>query len=133
MNNSPRSRAPRVLIPNNEPALVEFGRNQIIGTLCKLSTTGGSIRLREPIARGTLADITVRTHKGRVHTAIEFLRPINGAQPFRFVALDPPTHRRLDEVLTKMRRDGHGEDKGALQPLIGFGKRAASALWSKLP
>lgn len=133
MTTSPRTRAPRVLIPNNEPALVEFSGNQIIGTLCKLSTTGGSIRLREAIPRGTLADLTVRTRAGRVHTAIEFLRPMHGTQPFRFVAIDPPTHRRLDDVLTQMRKEGHGEDKGALQPLLGLGKRAMSAVWSKLP
>jgi hypothetical protein len=128
---TPRSRAPRVLVPNNEPALVEFSGNQIIGTLCKLSTTGGSIRLRQAIPRGTLADITVRTCAGRVHTAIEFLRPMAGAQPFRFVALDPSMYRRLNEVLTKMRKEGHGE--GTLQPLLGLGKRAMSAVWSKLP
>ncbi len=130
---TPLIRAPRVVIPNNEPALIEFSGNQIIGTLCKLSTTGGSIRLRQPIKRGTLADITLRTNRGRVHTAIEFLTPMLGTQPFRFVALDPPTGRRLSEVLSQMRKQGHGEEKGALQPLIGLGKRAMSAVWSKLP
>jgi hypothetical protein len=126
-------RAPRVYVPNQERAVVAVGSKQIIGVLCKLSVTGGSIRLSKRVAEGTFADITLTTTSGKVTGAIEFLRTgvdgVADAQAFRFIHIEPSDRSRLDDVLAEMRKQGYGEDQSSpLQPFANIARRTLGAL-----
>ncbi len=105
-------RAPRVTVPNNEPAKVEIGPQQLVGTLGKLSSTGGTIRLPKRFDPGTMADLTLKTNAGKVSAAIEFLVPLDGfpqSQAFRFVQMEVADSNRLEKALSRLRNQGHGE------------------------
>lgn len=106
-------RAPRVLIPNKEPAIVAFGTQRAAGVLCKLSATGGTIRFPRKVPKGTVAELTLKTTSGTITTAIELLAQAdNGAPPaqaFRFIHMPPAEARHLENTLDEMRKQGHGE------------------------
>jgi hypothetical protein len=108
-------RAPRVLVPNKEPAIVAFGAQRTAGVLCKLSATGGTIRLPRRAPRGTVAELTLRTTSGTITAAIELLAVAdNGvppAQAFRFIHMPLAEARCLENTLDAMRKQGHGEKK----------------------
>jgi hypothetical protein len=107
------SRSPRVSVPNQERVIITIGSSRTVGTLCRLSATGGAIRLAKPYSRGTYADLTVNTTRGKVTAALEFLstRVVGhpDAQSFRFVHMEPADRRRLEHVLKQMRAQGFGE------------------------
>ncbi len=116
MHRSPKlngkRRAPRVSVPQNEPAKVEIGPQQFVGTLGKLSVTGGTIRLPRRFDSGTMADITLKTNAGKVSAAIEFLAPLEGfpqSQAFRFVQMEVADFNRLEKALAALRNQGYGE------------------------
>ncbi len=103
---------PRVSVPNNEQAKVEIGPQQLVGTLGKLSSTGGTIRLSKRYDPGIMADLTLKTNAGKVSAAIEFLSPLAGAsqfQAFRFVQMEVADSNRLEKALSALRNQGHGE------------------------
>lgn len=106
-------RAPRVNVPNKEQAVVAFGAQRMLGVLCKLSVTGGSLRLSRPIPKGTVADLTIRATSGPITSAVEFLGPADrGALPpqaFRFIHMGPAESRRLENALDEIRKQGFGE------------------------
>ena len=111
--NSPR--APRIRIPNKECVVVAIGSQELAGVLCKLSITGGSLRLNRGISRGTVAELTVKATSGRISSAIEFLGPADRgtppAQAFRFIQMGLPESRRLEAALEAMRKQGFGEKR----------------------
>jgi len=106
-------RAPRVIVPNKERALVALGAQQMTGILCKLSATGGTVRLGRPVAKGTIADLTLVAVSGRISSAVEFLGPADRgtppAQAFRFIYMGPAECRRLENALLEIRKQGFGE------------------------
>jgi hypothetical protein len=106
-------RAPRVRIPNKERAIVALGSQEMVGVLCKLSITGGSLRLSTRPAKGTVAELTLKATSGRITCAIEFLGPADKAVPpaqaFRFIHMGIPESRRLENALEEMRKQGFGE------------------------
>ena|SRR5690242_16500877 len=106
-------RAPRVNVPNKEQAIVALGAQRMVGVLCKLSTTGGSLRLPKPLSKGQIADLTIRATSGPITSAVQFLGPADrGALPpqaFRFIHMGPAECRRLENALEEIRRQGFGE------------------------
>ena len=107
-------RAPRVNVPSRERALVDIGGREFTAELCKLSVTGGSLRIKA-IPEGRLAGITLETTNGRIESAIQFLKPDEGGrQGFRFVQLDAMTRYRLQDALGEMRRQGLGEGSSSV-------------------
>ena len=106
--------------------------SRFVGTLCKLSMTGGAMRLKGTVRHGTLADISLKTESGQVTSAIQFLHPARGLQAFRFLQLHGENQRRLQTTLHAMRRAGHGEEKGVFAPILGFAQRAVDAVKSKI-
>ena len=126
-------RASQVDVPNQERVVVAVGSKQMIGVLCTLSDTGGSIRLSKSVDEGTFADITLTTTTGKVTGAIEFLRTgvdgVADAHAFRFIHLEPSDCSRLENVLAEMRKQGYGEDRSSpLQPFTNIARRAFGAL-----
>ncbi len=102
-------RAPRCLVPNNERAQISIGPRRFPGILRVLSLTGGRMRLPEPVAPGTFADIRMSTVSGPFTAAIEFLEVDRAnAQGFRFVHVEPTDQRRLEDTLETMRAQGFG-------------------------
>lgn len=107
-----RTRAPRVSVPNNEQALVSIEGEQLRGTLCLVSLTGGTIRLAKEMASGAFADIGIKTVTGNVSAAIQFLDKTGGnTQAFRFVSMGTTARKRLHEALKAMQERGLGIEK----------------------
>ena len=108
-------RAPRVIVPNKEPVIVAFGAQRAAGLLCKLSATGGTLRLAKRVPRGTVAELTLKSTSGSITSAIEFLAIADKgnppAQAFRFIHMPPAESRRLENTLDNMRKQGYGEKK----------------------
>lgn len=132
------SRAPRVSVPNRERVKITVGMESVvIGTMCKLSTTGGSICLSKFFPEGLLAEITLETMSGRVRTPIQFLRSgvdgVPNAQAFSFVHMDRADRTRLAVIIDGLRAEGFGESGHAvIQPLRAAARRALAALQSKM-
>ncbi len=132
-----RSRAPRVRVPNGEQVVVSVESKPRVAILCKLSATGGSMRVARSFAPGTLGEITVKTASGKITAAIELLRAgVEGGAPtqaFRFLHMEPGDLRRLQEALEQMRQHGHGEKQGgALRPLLDLTQRSLSIAKKKM-
>ena len=131
------TRAPRVHVPNKERAVVALGTQEIVsGILCKLSTTGGSMRLSKTLSRGTVADLTLLATSGRITSAVEFLGPADKgtppAQAFRFIHMGINETRRLETVLEQMRKQGHGEKRSwKYHPIARVAMRTLSSLSGK--
>ena len=120
-----RTRAPRVIVPNNEQAVITINADQFRGTLCLLSRNGGTIRLARQFAAGTLAHIEIITISGKCVASIQLLRMARGnAQAFRFVQIGPIAQSRLEDALSKMRAQGLGISKpNALNDFVDFARR----------
>ncbi len=127
-----KRRAPRVSVPNNEPAKVDIGAQQFVGTLGKLSATGGTIRLAKRFDPGTMADLTLKTNAGRVSAAVQFLTQFEGVPPsqaFRFVQMGAADGNRLERALLKLRNQGFGEKQSwDLGMLLRTARRTFAAL-----
>ena len=129
-------RAPRVNVPNKEQAIVSFGARHMVGVLCKLSTTGGSLRLPKPMAKGTVADITIKSTSGPITSAVEFLGSADrGALPpqaFRFIHMGPAECRRLENALEEIRKQGFGEKQDwRFHPLTRSALRTVKSITRK--
>jgi hypothetical protein len=76
---------------------------QTRGLLQVASTTGGSVRLLQPLNPGTLADVSLHTKAGTVNALVEFLQPRRQgtfvAQAFRFLAFDDDDYDRFGLAL----------------------------------
>jgi PilZ domain len=127
-----KRRAPRISVPNNEPAKVEIGPQQFVVTLGKLSSTGGTIRAPKRFDPGTMADLTLKTNAGKVSAAIQFLAPLDGipqSQAFRFVQMEVADFSRLEKALAKLRNQGYGEKQGwGFSMLLHTAQRTLAAL-----
>lgn len=132
------SRAPRVVVPNRERVSIAVGREPaVIGTMCKLSTTGGSIRLNKFFAEGAIAEITLETTSGKMCSPIQFLRRgvdgIPTAQAFSFVHMDPSDHVQLATIIDGLRAEGFGDSgTGVVRPLRAAARRALAVLHSRI-
>src|SRR5215471_9605554 len=128
MEKQKRTRAPRVLVPNHEQAVLTIESEQYTGTLCLLSRTGGTIRLAQRFAPGTLATIAIKTISGKFVATVELLRTANGnSQAFRFIQMGPVARQRLEDALSKMRAQGLGiGTSNALTSFVSFARRLVS-------
>jgi hypothetical protein len=119
-------RAARVSVPNQEQAIISVNGANTVGTLCKLSLTGGSVRVSKLFRRGTLGTITVKTATGKVSAAIEFISTSHEpwVQAFRFIHLDGGDRNRLDTALRQMRQGPDGNHGGLFRPLAQLAQRA---------
>jgi hypothetical protein len=106
-----------VKIPNRENAVIDIGGKQLTSELFKLSINGGAVRVIKPFRESTLAEITLQTTSGNTVAAIQFLRPGDGVQGFRFVQLDLATRTRLEAALEQMRKQGLGEGQRSVLQL----------------
>src|SRR5262249_13749847 len=69
---------------------------QISGELHVLSRNGGLLLLPELVHHGSVANLMFQTHRGRVRSAVELLKPVTSTQqPFRFVSLPEGDQRIL--------------------------------------
>jgi hypothetical protein len=103
------SRAPRILVPNNERALFTVDTQKFVGVLQRLSLTGGSAILsRGPVPHGAVAKMGLNTVFGKVTAQIQFLQTradgILLAQAFRFVDMDDVSSRRFTARPPRKRR-----------------------------
>jgi PilZ domain len=122
-------RAARVSVPNQEQAIISAEGTNTVGTLCKLSLTGGSVRVPKLLRRGSLGTMTMETATGRISAAVEFLSAgHNGAarvQAFRFIHMDPSDHRQLQTALQRMLDQGLGDKQNRVfRPLAQLAQRA---------
>lgn len=122
-------RAARVSVPNQEQAIISINGTNTVGVLCKLSVTGGSVRLPRWVVRGTLGTIIMTTATGKIAPAVEFLSPgRNGSartQAFRFIHMDPDDRRQLERALQQMIAQGFGDNHGRIfRPLAQLAHRA---------
>jgi len=129
-------RAPRVNVPNKERVLVALGAQHVTGVLCKLSTTGGTLRLSRTVAKGTVADLALMTVSGRISSAVEFLGPADRgtppAQAFRFIHMGPVESRRLGNALEEIRKQGFGEKQDwRFHPLTRSALRTVKSITGK--
>ena len=136
MQSSPKPlqkrRAPRVSVPKNEQAKVEVGSQQVVGTLGKLSSNGGTIRLSRRFDPGTMADLTLKTNAGKVSAAIQFLAHLDGfpqSQAFRFVHIEAADFTRLEKAISSLRKQGFGDkQERGLGMLLDAAQRTLAAL-----
>jgi hypothetical protein len=111
-------------VPNNEQAVVSIGAEKLKGTLHMLSLTGGTIRMDKRFAPGTFADIGIQTASGTFTAAIELLTTTrNNSQAFRFIAMGPVAHNRLNDGLSKMRAQGLGVEKTPFDQFRSLARR----------
>jgi hypothetical protein len=120
--NRKSTRAPRILVPNNEKALFTVDNQKFIGVIKRLSLTGGSAVLtREPIPHGTLGEMALKTVFGKVEAQIQFLHTGADGMPlvqaFRFVDMDDISRRRFSAAAERMEREGFSDVKAARNPL----------------
>lgn len=105
-----RLRAPRVCLAAGESISFFLGRKQIGGVLQVASTTGGLVRLLQPLNPGTLADVSLHMTAGTVNALVEFLQPRRQgpffAQAFRFLAFGDDDYDRFDLALQILRNRG---------------------------
>lgn len=120
-------RAARVSVPNQEQAIISVDGSNTVGVLCKLSLTGGSVRLPKLFRCGTVGLIRVQTATGEISPAIEFISTSHDprAQAFRFIHMDPEDRRQLERALRQMIEQGLGEKRDRVfRPLAELAQRA---------
>lgn len=127
MGKHKRVRSPRFAVPNNEQVLISIGAEKLKCTLHLLSMTGGTIQVQRGVPSGTFADITIKTDSGNFSAAIEFLAMARGnTQAFRFVAMGPGARDRLNEALSKMRKQGLAIEKTPMDDFRSLARRVLS-------
>jgi len=127
-------RAPRIRVPNSEPALFSIDGTRFVGVLQRLSLTGGSAVLSKgPIPHGTMGDIAMNTVFGKVSAHIEFLQTgadgVPLAQAFRFLAMGDASAKRFAAAAERMEREGYSDaPRTKLSPLSGPASAALGLL-----
>jgi hypothetical protein len=130
-------RAPRIRVPGNERALFTCEADKFLGTIQRLSLTGGSAVLSKgPVPDGTLARMVLNTVFGRVSAQVQFLRTgaegVPLAQGFRFVDMDDLSAKRFASAAEQMRKAGFSDVDPSENSLADtFSKlRASIQRWS---
>jgi len=108
------NRPPRIRVPNQERAIFTIDDQKLLGTIQRLSATGGSVLLaRGPIAEGSAGEMRLGTVFGKVNAHIEFLQTgadgVPLAQAFRFLAMDAVSTRRFNAAAEKMQSAGFAD------------------------
>lgn len=108
------TRPPRIRVPNNERVLFTANNEKFVGTLKRLSITGGSAVLtRDPFPAGALAEMNLNTVHGRVTAQVEFLQSgaegIAVAQAFRFLRMGEVSLKRFTAAIKDMERAGFSD------------------------
>lgn len=124
------TRAPRIMVPNQERALFTVDAQNFVGVIQRLSLTGGSAILSKgPVANGTLGKMALNTVFGKVTAQIEFLRSgadgIPVAQAFRFFDMDDISTRRFAQAVAQMEQAGFSDTKSESE---SFGTQAFDRL-----
>src|ERR1700722_616035 len=108
------NRPPRIPVPNQERTIFTIDDEKLLGTIQRLSATGGSVLLaRGPIAEGSAGEMTLGTVFGKVNAHIEFLQTgadgVPLAQAFRFLAMDDSSSRRFAAAAKQMEKEGYSD------------------------
>jgi hypothetical protein len=127
------SRAPRIRVPNQERAIFTVENQRFLGTVQRLSLTGGSALLvKGSFPEGTLGEMALGTVFGKVNAHIEFLHTgadgVPLAQAFRFLAMDAASTKRFTAAAEQMQIAGFADVVEQNQTPID----AALESWSKL-
>jgi len=110
------NRPPRIHVPNQERAIFTVDQQKFLGTIQRLSLTGGSVLLAKgAVPEGTSAEITLGTVFGKVHAHIEFLQTgadgVRLAQAFRFLTMDDVSAKRFTAAAEKMQSAGFADEE----------------------
>jgi len=124
-----KRRPARIRVPNRERVLFAVNDHKFVGVVQRLSLTGGSvIHTEEPLPRGTLAGLDLKTVFGKVSAQIEFLHTgadgIASAQAFRFLGMDDRCTRRLTAAIEQMQGAGYSDveiEENGLARLVSQG------------
>jgi hypothetical protein len=115
------NRPPRIRVPNNERAIFTVDAKKFVGVIRRLSLTGGSAVLSNPIPQGTLAEMDLGTVFGKVSAQIQFLHSgadgMPTAQAFRFIDIDQVSSKRFSAAVRKMEKAGFSDVEGKENPL----------------
>jgi hypothetical protein len=119
-------------VPNQERAIFTVDGEKFLGTIQRLSLTGGSVVLAKgSLPVGTSAEMTLGTVFGRVNAHIEFLRTgadgVPLAQAFHFLSMDDISTKRYTAAADKMQSAGFADAERA--PTTGD---LAFGSWTKL-
>src|ERR1700691_1139007 len=126
------NRPPRIRVPNNERAIFTVDAKKFVGVIRRLSLTGGSAVLSNPIPQGTLAEMDLGTVFGKVSAQIQFMHSgadgMPTAQAFRFIDMDDVSSRRFSAAAKQMEKAGFSDAEEKGNPLGNL----ASQTFSKL-
>jgi hypothetical protein len=115
------NRPPRIRVPNNERAIFTVDAKKFVGVIRRLSLTGGSAVLSNPIPQGTLAEMDLGTVFGKVSAQIQFMHSgadgMPTAQAFRFIDIDQVSSKRFSAAVRKMEKAGFSDVEGKENPL----------------
>jgi hypothetical protein len=108
------NRPPRIRVPNQERAIFIVEDQKFLGTIQRLSTTGGSVLLAKgPFPERTSGEMALGTVFGKVSAHIEFLQTgadgVPQAQAFRFIAMDDVSTQRFTAAAEKMQSAGFAD------------------------
>jgi hypothetical protein len=128
-----RRRPARIRVPNRERVLFTIRDLRFVGVLQRLSLTGGSvIHTEEPLPRGTLAGLDLRTVFGKVTAQIEFLHVgadgNTAAQAFRFLGMDDSCTGRLRAAIEKMQGAGYSDADVERNSLSSLASKSLSSV-----
>jgi hypothetical protein len=108
------NRPPRIRVPNQERAIFIVDEQKFLGTIQRLSATGGSVLLAKgPFPERTSGEMALGTVFGKVSAHIEFLQTgadgVAEAQAFRFIAMDDVSTQRFTAAAEKMQSAGFAD------------------------
>lgn len=125
-----RQRPPRILVPNNEKAIFTISTEKFVGTIQRLSATGGSaVFAKGTVPEGSYGEMILNTIFGNVIADIQFLhagadgKPL--AQAFAFVEMDDVSEKRFKAAVAKMEEAGFSDAEEVEPP---FSEKAMAAL-----
>jgi hypothetical protein len=97
----PQARSPRIRLPDITPVILRFSDGHRLPVdLTVVSLTGGLLRVERPVDHGARVRLMFLTNSGPVLGAAEMLRAVSWTeQPFRFLSLAGPDHRRLETTI----------------------------------
>jgi hypothetical protein len=97
----PQARSPRIRLPDITPVILRFpDGHRLPVDLTVVSLTGGLLRVERPVDHGARVRLMFLTNSGPVLGAAEMLRAVSWTeQPFRFLSLAGPDHRRLEATI----------------------------------
>lgn len=110
----PSARANRVKLLGSVLAIVRIeGRRPVRARMHQLSTSGGVLRLSDPLGQTSRVEMMFRLGSTTVHAAAEMLAPMWSTrgclQPFRFINLKEDERQRLHLDLERLTKRGDHE------------------------